>query len=113
MKVEQLDPFPSAKFPFKYSAYKEIPRISGCYALITFSNDILYIGLSVNLHNRFQQHLDSQDKVGITEDGKAVWFYYMTCEASKLQRLERTWLNQYEAIHGNKPIFNKISSPLS
>jgi hypothetical protein len=112
VKVEQLEPLPSAKFPFKYATYKAIPRVAGCYILTTFSNDILYIGLSTNLYNRFQQHLDS-DKVHITDDGKAVWFHFLEYDASSLQKLERTWLHQYEAIHGNKPIFNKVSSPLA
>jgi hypothetical protein len=26
--------------------------------------------------------------------------------------LERTWLNQYESIHGELPILNKVSSPI-
>jgi len=84
VKVEQLEPFPPVKSPFKYSAYKNIPRNAGCYILTTFSSDILYIGLSTNLYNRFQQHLDSPDKVRITDGCKAVWFYFMTYDASKL-----------------------------
>jgi hypothetical protein len=113
VKFDQLIPCPENKSPFKYSAYKYIPKIAGCYILASSSNDILYIGLSMNLYNRFQQHLGSPDKLHITEHGKAVWFYFLPYDASELQRLERTWLNQYEALHGNKPIFNKINSPLA
>jgi hypothetical protein len=113
VKVEQLEPLPSAKFPFKYSAYQDIPKNAGCYTLVTFSNDILYIGLTINLYNRFMQHLDSPDKSGVTKYGKAVWFYFLGYDSNNLQKLERTWLNQYEAIHGIKPILNKISSPLA
>ena len=112
MKVEQLEPCPSIKFSFKYDAHKYIPKLSGCYVLATFSNDLLYVGLSNNLYNRFQQHLGNFEKIGVTEDGKAVWFYCLEADINTLHRLERTWLNQYEAAHGRKPILNKINSPL-
>jgi len=113
MKVDELEPLPSTKFLFRQSAYKSIPKISGCYVLATFTGDILYIGLADNLYNRFQQHLNSHDKIGITDDGKATWFYFLEYDADNLPKLERTWLNRFEALHGNKPVLNKNNSPVS
>jgi hypothetical protein len=112
MKIEQLLPKPDNKVPFKLSSYKNVPKISGCYVLSTFENDILYIGLSDNLYNRFKQHLDNPEKTYPTPNGKAVWFYYMEYDKINLPKLERTWLNQFEGIHGELPILNKVHSPI-
>jgi len=113
MKIEQLSPEPCNKVQFKLSFYKSVPKISGCYILTTFENDILYIGLSDNLYNRFQQHLDNPQKTQPTIIGKAVWFFYMEYDTNNLPKLERTWLNQFESTQGELPILNKVNSPVS
>jgi hypothetical protein len=112
MKIEQLSPKPDDKIQFKLSFYKNAPKTSGCYVLATFEDDILYIGLSDNLYKRFQQHLENPNKTQSTPEGKAVWFYYIRYNINNLPKLERTWLNQFEAIQGKLPILNKISSPI-
>ena len=112
MRIEQLSPKPDNKVQFKLSFYKNVPKISGCYVLSTFENDILYIGFSDNLNNRFQQHLDNSEKTRPTLNGKAVWFYYIEYDITNLPKLERTWINQFEAIQGELPILNKIHSPI-
>jgi hypothetical protein len=113
MKVEQLIPQPNHKEQFKYLFYKNIPKMAGCYVLTTFDNDILYIGLSDNLYTRFQQHLDNPEKTNPTKEGKAIWFYYIDYDFNNLPKLERTWLNQFEALHGILPILNKVCSPIN
>lgn len=55
MNIEQLEPKPTKKVKFSLSAYKKVPKISGCYVLTTFDNNILYIGKTVNLFRRFQR----------------------------------------------------------
>jgi predicted GIY-YIG superfamily endonuclease len=86
--------------------------MAGCYVLATFDDDILYIGLTDSFFNRFQQHLDNPEKANTTQIGKAVWFYHFLYDINNLPKLERTWLNQYESVHGELPILNKISSPV-
>ena len=113
MKIEQLFPPPLNKVDFKFSSFKLVPKESGCYVLSTFENHILYIGLSDNLFQRFQQHLKKSEKVKPTIEGRAVWFHFTTYDATNLPKLERTWLNQFETAHGQKPIMNKIESPIS
>jgi hypothetical protein len=81
--------------------------------LATFIGDILYIGLANNLYNRFQQHLNSFNKINVTDEGKATWVYFLEYDSDNLPKLERTWLNQFEALHGDKPILNKINSPIN
>ena len=112
MKVDDLIPKPIDKIQFKLSSFKMVPQENGCYVLSTFDNDILYIGLAVNLNSRFKQHLDNPDKTNPTSDGKAIWFHYATFDPKNLPKLERTWLNQFSNLHGRLPILNKVNSPV-
>jgi len=113
MKVEKLIPIPKDKVLFKLSFFKSVPKETGCYVLTTFDNDILYIGLSENLSDRFKQHLDNPEKTNPTKEGKAVWFYFITYDPKNLPKLERTWINQFVALHGQLPILNTVNSPVS
>jgi len=113
MKIKQLNPQPSDRIPFKLESFKLVPNIAGCYILTTFSEDILYIGLSNNLYNRFQDHLNNPQKTSPNNEGKAIWFYYLRYDENNLQKLERSWLNQFGTEFGGLPILNKINSPVS
>ena len=113
MKVEELIPQPKEKVQFKLSFYKYVPKVAGCYIITTYDNDILYIGLSEKLYDRFQQHLNNPQKINPTEAGKGIWFYFEPYDHQNLQKLERTWINQFVAIHGRLPILNKVNSPIS
>lgn len=113
MKVEELIPQPKDRVHFNLATYKSVPKVTGCYVLSTFDNDILYIGLSENLNDRFQQHLGNSEKTKPTKNGKAIWFYFATYDPKNLPQLERTWINQFVALHGQLPILNKVNSPVS
>jgi len=112
MKIEQLTPTPKDKVQFKLSSFKLVPKVTGCYVLTTFENEILYIGLSDNLYDRFQQHLANPEKTNPTKEGKAVWFYYTIYDPTNLPKLERTWINHFVAVHGQLPNLNKVNSPI-
>ncbi len=113
MKVEELTPKPINKVQFKLAFIKSVPQDNGCYILTTFENNILYIGLAINLNNRFKQHLENTEKTTLTSEGKAIWFYFITYDPKNLPKLERTWLNQFANVHGRLPILNKVNSPIS
>lgn len=113
MKLQELKPCATAKVQFKLASFKAVPKVDGCYVLTTFDDDILYLGLSNNLHERFKQHLDNAEKTNPTVDGKAIWFYYTTYDKKNLPQLERSWINQFLSTHGRLPILNKINSPVS
>ena len=113
MKIEELVPLPIDKVHFKLASFKLVPKHTGCYIITTFDNDILYIGLSDNLFDRFQQHLDNPEKTNPIKYGKAVWFYYTIYDPTNLPKLERTWINQFVSVHGQLPILNKVNSPIS
>ena len=113
MKIEELYPSPKDKVHFILASYKSVPKDCGCYVLTTFDNHVLYIGLSDNLHERFKQHLDNPEKTKPTNEGKAIWFYFMVYNPKNLEQLERTWLNHFTTQHGRRPILNKVDSPVS
>lgn len=113
MKLQELKPCPTDKVQFKLASFKAVPKVDGCYVLTTFDDNILYLGLSNNLHERFKQHLDNPEKTNPTADGKAIWFYYTTYDKKNLPQLERSWINQFLSAHGRLPILNKVNSPVS
>jgi len=112
VNVSELTPPPDQRTLFKLSSFKKVPKTPGCYILTTFDEAILYIGLSVNLNKRFQEHLANPDKIDVTENGKAFWFHCSGYDKGNLNKLERTWLNQYQTVHGRRPILNKMDSPV-
>lgn len=109
MKIDQLVPLPDQVESFRWNRVRYVPENGGCYALTTFEKDVLYLGLATDLQRRMKQHLDSPEKVALTEHGRAIWFYWLECE--DLNKVERTWMNIYTLHHGVLPILNKAYSP--
>ena len=110
MKVSQLIPQPPNKRPFRENQHIHIPLQSGCYVLSNLDETIIYIGLSKCLVHRFNQHLDNNEKTGLTPLGRAIWFHWLLWE--NLEQLERTWLNIHEIAEGKLPCLNTNRSPL-
>jgi hypothetical protein len=113
VKYDQLIPCPSFKVAFSYSESFLIHKNSGCYIITNFFGEILYIGLSKCLKNRFCQHLESRKKTAVGAYGKPSFFIYLLIDESFLERVERTWMHQFTMLHGYFPILNKVSSPLT
>lgn len=111
MIITQLQPLPDRKIAFKRSEYTKIPTVAGCYVLSTFQNDILYIGQSLDLNRRFQEHLDYPEKTRPTDEGAAFWFHFLEYEAKRVGVLENTWLHTFEMTEGRLPTLNKVRSP--
>ena len=112
MKVDRLVPKTSHRLQFHLRFQKFIPGVPGCYALTSFDDYVLYVGLTKNLQRRFIQHWDSSAKRGATNFGRAFWFYFLSCAEKDLFRIERTWINEYMEIHGELPILNRVNSPV-
>ena len=79
--------------------------------MTTFEQDILYIGLTVNLRRRINEHLDSSAKTELTAHGRAVLVYW--AETTEVNKVERTWLNIHLLNEGRLPILNSVYSPTS
>lgn len=108
MKVCDLKPQPMHSEPFQLRRSKYVPEQPGCYALTTFDDDILYIGRSVNLRQRMQQHLEDKEKTEMTEFGKALTFHWLG-GLEFPEQIEIAWINLHESVEGHKPVMNKIS----
>lgn len=111
MKLDLLVPCPLASEPFRRNRERFIPSKPGCYALTTFEQDVLYIGLTVNLRRRVNEHLDSATKTELTAHGRAILFYWT--ETVEINKIERTWLNIHLLNDGCLPILNSVYSPTS
>jgi hypothetical protein len=112
MKITELVPLPTGKVQFALKSKKLVPSVSGCYVLTTFDGFVLYVGLATSLATRFVQHCETKGKCDPTGDGKAFWFHFLDVESKELNRVERTWQQQFFAIHGRLPILNKVDSPM-
>ncbi len=112
MNIDELTPAPQDKSKFQLSHYYKIPQESGCYVLTNYEGDILYIGQSVDICRRFEEHLDDPKKTGVTPKGCAFWFYWLEWDKAKLNSLERGWLNTYSATMGELPIMNSQNPPV-
>ena len=111
MKLEMLVPRPSTVEPFRRSRERFVPARPGCYALTTFENEVLYLGLTVNLRRRVNEHLDSTEKTQLTPLGRAVFFHWL--ETEDVNKIERTWMNIHLIKEGHLPILNSVYSPTS
>jgi predicted GIY-YIG superfamily endonuclease len=111
MKILELVPPPKQCETFKRSRARFVPEGSGCYALTTFSKEVLYIGLSTNLRRRMNEHLNSPDKIGETRVGRAVLFFWL--ESDNISKVERAWQNMHVQHEGHLPELNRLNSPVS
>jgi len=112
MKVNQFVPQLDNRVEFSFRYHKFIPSEAGCYVLAAFDNEVLYVGLTEDLHGRFFDHRSNKEKCSQTPQGAAFWFYYLACNEKELNRIERTWLNQHYDLHGRWPVLNKVPSPV-
>jgi len=111
MNVDKLVPLPVKFETFKRDRLRFIPDVPGCYALTTFGRTVLYIGLTNNLRNRINAHLDNPAKTSETTYGRAVTVFWM--ESADVNKIERTWMNIHLEQEGSLPVLNGIYSPTS
>jgi hypothetical protein len=110
LKVEALKPSPEGHETFRRDRHRYIPKLSGCYVLTNIEGHILYIGQSVDLCQRFNEHLDSIVKVRPTPEGRTALFYWRL--ASDIDALERGWLNAHRVAEARLPYLNTNDSPV-
>jgi excinuclease UvrABC nuclease subunit len=96
---------------FRRNNLRFVPERSGCYALTTIGQVILYIGLADNLRRRMNEHLDNPEKTAETTLGRAVMFHWM--ETSETNKIERTWMDTHIQHEGVLPVLNKVYSPVA
>jgi hypothetical protein len=107
--LDELVPLPAARRPFRLDHQKFVPRRSGCYVLSTFLNEVLYVGLAIDLRRRMGEHLDNPGKTAETALGRAIWFSWF--ETEEREKVERTWMNIHLSKEGRLPVLNGAYSP--
>lgn len=110
MKIGELKPSTEGQEAFRRDRHRYIPRLSGCYVLTNVEGRILYIGQSVDLCQRFNEHLSNMVKIAPTPEGRAALFYWRL--TSDIDALERGWLNAHRVVEGRLPYLNTNDSPV-
>src|SRR5436305_1261255 len=98
MNIKLLVPQPSNCEPFKRNRERFVPERPGCYVLTNFLRAVLYIGLTLNLRRRMNEHLDDPRKIVETNFGRVILFHWI--ESQDLNKIERTWMNIHNQHEG-------------
>lgn len=113
MKVSCLIPMPEYQTQFAWPYNVTVPDQPGCYAIVAYSGEVLYVGLaSSSIKNRMASHLDTPAKRKAAPHGIGYWFYYTVRNAIEVNAIERGWMNQAILADGDIPPLNRIYSPL-
>ena len=90
-----------------------MPEEPGCYALVTYAGDVLYVGLATtSIRSRIESHLDTPLKRRGADSGVPFWVYYLVRLAAEVGPIERGWMNGAILEDGEMPPLNRIYSPL-
>lgn len=86
---------------FKYITSKEIPFATGVYIFFNDRREVMYIGKSVNLRNRFLEHMNNAGtKVNLARnlfEDNIKYYSYALCEDNKeAEMYEMIYTNMYK-----------------
>jgi hypothetical protein len=113
VRVDNLLPLPDRRAQFAWSHHVTVPEQSGCYALVSYAGEVLYVGLATDsIRGRMRSHLDTPEKRKASPAGAPFWFYYVLRSAAEVGPIERGWMNQAIMDDGAIPLLNKVYSPL-
>ena len=113
MHVDKLRPLPQERTEFAWSRHQGVPDHSGSYALVTYSGEVLYLGLATrSIRDRMAAHLDTPEKRKPDGWRAPFWFYYVVRPAVDVASIERGWMNQAILEDGTMPVLNKVYSPI-
>ena len=113
MQADRLFPKPDQRTRFAWSHRVTVPDQPGCYALVTYRGDVIYLGLATgSIRSRMGSHLETEAKRKGTDLGVPFWFDYLVQDSAKVAAIERGWMNQAILADGEIPPLNKVYSPL-
>ena len=107
MNVANLHPELHNRVPFRLSETLLVPDDSGCYALVSIYQDVIYIGRSSNLNQRMKQHLDTPRVTQVTSVGLVNWFYFDFWAPHEICFIEGQLLFNFKATEGSWPPLNR------
>ncbi|MFA4870945.1 MAG: GIY-YIG nuclease family protein [Pedobacter sp.] len=97
---------PTGKYQLKNEA---IPKISGIYAILNKSNNIIYIGQSVNIQSRIAQHLGISpysSAISDKDDIEDVVIVPTTELLYSIDGIERIYIDMYQPKYNDIPTEN-------
>jgi hypothetical protein len=113
MQANGLVPKPDQRTRFAWSHHVSVPDEPGCYALVTYSGHVIYVGLATtSIRSRMGSHLETEEKRKGTSLGVPFWFDYLLRDPANVAAIERGWMNQSILVDGEIPPLNKVYSPL-
>lgn len=113
MHADKLVPRPDQRTRFAWSHHLSVPDEPGCYALVTYDGNVLYVGLATaSIRSRMESHLETETKRKGTDLGVPFWFDYLAQAPTKVAAIERGWMNLAMLSDGVMPPLNKVYSPL-
>ena len=95
------------RVPFKLSEAVRVHEAPGCYVLSNFNDEVIYIGQSVNLFRRMQEHLNDPRMTAMTRLGFVSWFCYELWGRDEIADIESDMLFNYQQIEGRLPPLNR------
>ena len=107
MKLSALSVLFKNRVPFRLSENLRVPEIAGCYILANIDDDILYIGQTIDVSKRMQQHLSDPRMIELTSMGLASWFYWGIWPTNEIRTVEERLLFNFKAIEGRLPPLNR------
>ena len=107
MKVHELCQETAGKVSFDLRFRYHVPILSGCYALANIYEDVLYIGETVDLRRRMEEHRKDFRMNQRTSLGLASWFFYWNIPVDNLQKAESQLFVKYKFAHGEWPPLNR------
>ena len=109
MKVAELKLDFCNEASFSLQFIDRIPDVSGCYVLSNIYKDILYIGMSQNVHRRMREHLNDPRMKQRTSLGFVAWFNYHQLQYEFCYQTEQKLLFQHKFKEGILPILNRTN----
>lgn len=106
MKPVDLDPRLAVDVRFMQMHSGSVPVVAGCYALADAYGEIVYIGKSQNLRQRFEQQLAHHGTRPKAGGAKVFSFSFMTCLLGEETRIEQHLLSTYKYKTGDLPEYN-------
>lgn len=107
MKASQITDLDTHRIPFRLAESGRLPIIGGCYFLSHLDGEVLYIGQTINLNRRFQEHISDVRMTSQTPLGRALWFEWVILANHTLELMESTYLAKYQASHFALPPLNR------
>lgn len=111
MNIRELVPAIQFRTAFDLYALKRILDCTGCYCLLNAAGDILYVGQAVSVRRRLIEHFEGEKRYAMTVLGRVSQVVWREERPTRLNALERGWIESVRLRDGELPPLNRASAP--